>query len=94
MPTSHQPPTRSSQARAYEIKVQGVVSERWSDWFTGLTLSLEHQAKGPAFTTLSGRVADQAALRGIVNKLWDLNLTLISVKLLATEPHPEASHER
>jgi hypothetical protein len=93
MPTSHQPPARSGPATAYEIKVEGVVSERWTDWFTGLTLTLERPVQGPPVTTLSGRVPDQAALRGIVNKLWDMNLTLISVRPLAAEPLLEASHD-
>ncbi len=93
MPTSHQPPTQSGPATAYEIRVEGVVSEHWSDWFAGLTLSLERKVEGAPVTTLSGHVADQAALRGIVNKLWDLNLTLISIKPLATEPQLEANRD-
>jgi hypothetical protein len=62
---------------AYQIKVQGRIDEqRWSGWFTGLTITVE--CAFPPITALTGAV-DQAALRGILNRLWDLNLTLISV---------------
>ncbi len=84
---------RSSQAAAYEIKVRGVMSESWSDWFAGLTPALDLDAEGGPITTLTARVPDQAALRGIVNRLWDLNMTLISIWPLAAEPHPEVSHD-
>jgi hypothetical protein len=61
----------------YRIKVQGRLdTERWSDWFTGLTITVENEY--PPVTALTGPV-DQAALRGILNRLWDLNLALISV---------------
>ena len=63
--------------RAYQIKVAGQLDPDWSDWFSGLAVTVEHG--GEAITTLTGTVSDQAALRGILNKLWDLNLTLISV---------------
>ena len=58
----------------YEIKVEGRLDEGWSDWFSGVTVTLENDV-----TILTGAVADQAALRGILAKMWDLNLTLISV---------------
>ena len=60
----------------YQIKVWGKLDERWSDWFNGLTVLAE--SENPPITTLIGP-SDQAGLRGILNKLWDLNLTLISV---------------
>ena len=70
----------------YEIKVLGVLDAAWSDLFAEMTLTVE--AGDPAcdvrspITTLTGPVADQAALRGMLNKLWDLNLTLISVNCI------------
>ncbi len=63
----------------YQICIEGELDEQWSDWFSGLTMAVEGGDK--KVTTLSGRV-DQAALRGILNKLWDLNLVLISVNLV------------
>ncbi len=69
-------------AARYGIRVQGAVDAHWSDWFSGLALAEDCDAAGRPCSTLSGTVADQAALRGILNKLWDLNLTLVSVTRL------------
>jgi hypothetical protein len=63
----------------YQIQVQGRIGDRWTHWFDTLTISFEHGRDGAPVTTLAGPVVDQADLRGILNKLWDLNLTLISV---------------
>lgn len=63
----------------YQICIEGELGEQWSDWFSGMIVAVEGEDK--KMTTLSGRV-DQAALRGILNKLWDLNLVLISVNLI------------
>ena len=59
----------------YEIKIKGCLDPRWSDWFAGLELShLEGNE-----TLLSGPLPDQAALHGLLERVRDLNLTLISV---------------
>jgi hypothetical protein len=63
----------------YQIRMQGKLDERWSDWFGGLAVAVENEIGNPPVTTLVGSI-DQAALRGILCKLWDLNLTLISVR--------------
>lgn len=68
----------------YEIKVHGQLDESWSEWFHGLTLTCRQTETGLVVTTLSGVVADQAALRGILTSIWDLNLTLLSVQRLET----------
>jgi hypothetical protein len=60
----------------YEIRIEGELDEQWSDWFSGMTVAVE---EGPKKRTILSGCADQAALRGILNKLWDLNLILISV---------------
>lgn len=64
----------------YEIQVQGELDEGWQQWFGGLRVGSTHTSGQPPVTTLTGPVADQAALRGMLCKLWDLNLTLISVR--------------
>lgn len=61
----------------YEIRVAGQLDPAWSRWFNGLHIVLDGQQ--PPVTTLSGPVIDQAKLRGLLNKLWDLNLTVLSV---------------
>jgi hypothetical protein len=58
----------------YQIQVQGRLDENWSDWLDEMTITYDS-----GVTALIGPVADQAALRGILCELWDLNLTLISV---------------
>ena len=63
----------------YRIKVEGELDERWSDWFAGLAVTTESASVGTSITTITGAVADQATLRGILTKIWDLNLTLISI---------------
>jgi hypothetical protein len=60
----------------YELRVEGVLDQRWSDWFDGLQISSEPGG----VTVLSGPVADQAALHGLLAKVRDLALPLISVR--------------
>ena len=62
----------------YEIRVNGTLDEKWSGWFNGLTIEFGSASDGSPTTTLTGTVADQPKLRGILCKIWDLNLTLIS----------------
>jgi len=63
----------------YEIQVQGRLDESWSNWFNGMTIAPEGASGDSPVTTLIGVVADQAALRGILERIWNLNLTLLSV---------------
>jgi hypothetical protein len=67
---------KAEERMVYQIKVQGKLDERWSEWFSGLRVVVESES--PPITTLIGLI-DQAGLRGVLNKLWDLNLDLISV---------------
>ena len=62
----------------YRILVDGHLRENWADWLNGMVISIERLYKVTAITL---DVPDQAALRGILNKLFDLNLTLLSVDL-------------
>ena len=66
----------------YEIRIKGHLDNRWSDWFEGLTITLEDNGD----TLLTGPVIDQAALHGLLKKVRDLGLPLVSVSPL--EPGP------
>lgn len=63
----------------YQIKVQGELDESWTDWLDGFTIASEHDADGVPISCLTGAIADQSALRGILTRIWDMNLTLLSV---------------
>lgn len=63
------------QSMVYQIRIKGHLSHRWTEWFGGLTITLE--ARGE--TLLTGPVADQAALYGLLKKVRDLGMPLLSV---------------
>ncbi len=65
----------------YQIKVPGHLDERWADWAGGMTVTIESEGDGPPVTTLIGTV-DQAALQGLLRRLYSLGLPLISVNCL------------
>ena len=71
--------TRMCQPACYQIKINGKFRENWSDWLSGMEIFTEKDGEEPQVTTLVGVVPDQAALRGILCKIWDLNLTIRSV---------------
>ncbi len=64
------------QPAAYRIQVQGRLGRRWADWFEGLVITDD----GQAVTTLAGIVADQAALLGLLQRLYTLGLPLLLVE--------------
>lgn len=72
-----QPPTNSLDpgAGCYRIRIQGRLEHRWSAWFDGMTLTPDVDGT----TVLRGRVSDQAALHGLIQKVRDLGLTLLEV---------------
>ena len=62
----------------YQIKVPGELGENWSDWAGGMTITVDRESNSPPVTTLTG-VLDQAALQGLLRRLYALGLPLISV---------------
>ncbi len=68
------------QPGMYEIKVPGRLDESWSEWFEGMTIAVKGGDDGPTITTLTGVVADEAALQGLLDRLFSLGLRLLSVK--------------
>ena len=78
----------SNQYQYYEIRVKGHLDARWADWFEGLTITLHKEGD----TILSGPVADQAALHGLLKKIRDLGLPLVSVnRVQSIETHSDHS---
>jgi hypothetical protein len=63
------------QPDRYEIRIRGHLDARWTDWFEGLSISREDSGE----TLLTGSVADQAALHGLLRKVRDLGMPLVSV---------------
>ncbi len=88
---SKRPNTGQQQRAAYQIQVQGELGPRWRHWFEDLAITVDTNDDGATITTLTSPILDQAGLRGILNKLWDLNLTLLTV----TRTSPDAGrHEQ
>jgi len=77
-------PRHLDRRTAYQIKVLGRIDASWSDWFSGLAITCDSGGDGCPITTLTGAMPDQSALRGILTRIWDLNLTLISVTQIET----------
>lgn len=74
--------TPTPHAQYYEIRLQGHLEARWAEWFDGLAITLE----ADGCTLLSGRVADQAALYGLLKKVRDAGLPLLSVHSWDSDP--------
>ena len=64
----------------YLITVKGIFNSSWSDWFSGVEITTGENEDGTPVSIFCGTFPDQAALRGVLIKLWDLNATLISVQ--------------
>ncbi len=71
----------NGEPNIYEIRFQGLLDERWADWFDGLTFTLADNGD----TVLTGPVVDQAALHGLLKKVRDLGLPLRSVNCLESD---------
>lgn len=72
-------PNRSESAD-YQIAVNGRLKGSWREWFGDMEIATEMKGDGSQVTTLSGQINDQSELRGLLNKLWDLNLVLVSLQ--------------
>lgn len=69
-----------TESEHYEIRVKGHLAARWADWFDGMTLTAEDDGT----TVIRGQLADQSALHGLLRRLSDLGLPLVS--LTPTDP--------
>jgi hypothetical protein len=83
-----EPKPTPSQPVIYQIRLKGHLDSQWTDWFEGLTITLEEDGD----TLLTGPVVDQAALHGLLKKVRDLGMPLVSVnRVQFNETHPYRS---
>ena len=75
VPNLLDPENVPDQPKIYQIRLKGHLGSQWTDWFEGLTITLEEDGD----TLLTGPVVDQAALHGLLKKVRDLGMPLISV---------------
>ena len=70
------------QPAVYRIQVDGRIDQRRLDWFDDMTISSENRADGKAISTLVGSLADQAALHGLLSRIYSLGYLVVSVTRL------------
>lgn len=75
MANEHNPKTESGQRMFYEIRIKGHLGDQWTDWFEGMNITLEENGS----TLITGPVLDQAGLHGLLKKVRDVGMTLLSV---------------
>ena len=73
------PKSDPDQPTVYQIRIKGHLGHQWTDWFEGLTITLEDNGD----TLLTGPVIDQAALHGLLKKVRDLGMPLLSVNFVS-----------
>lgn len=81
-PDKHSQGNNASQPSICQIRIKGHLGHRWTDWFESLTIILEEDGN----TLLTGLVVDQAALYGILKKVRDLGMPLLSVNFVEAGP--------
>jgi hypothetical protein len=85
MPSKIDPKPDPNQPMIYQIRIKGHLGHQWTDWFGGLTITLEDNGD----TLLTGPVVDQAALHGLLRKVRDLGMVLLSV--IRVKPGPSTT---
>ncbi len=88
MPCELVPETNSNKPMIYQIRIEGHLGPQWTDWFDGLTITMEEGGD----TLLTGPVVDQAALYGLLKKVRDLGMPLVSVS--PVDAVPSTTRER
>ena len=86
MPATHDPTRPHEDRERYEIRVEGRLDDRWAEWVDGLTFTYEADRT----TRLTGPLADQSALHGVLNRMRDLGVPIISVRRLNSPPSPSS----
>lgn len=78
----------------YQIRVEGRLDEGWTVWFEGMEVAVDTPEKddGPTTTTVAGPILDQAALYGLLSRVRDLGLSLVSVNRIKPDPKRDAGN--
>jgi hypothetical protein len=84
MTTRHDQPADAGRATVYEVRINGRLDARWSEWFEGLEVTSDG-----GDTLLTGCVIDQAALHGLLRRVRDFGLPLVSVTPLESDPRKD-----
>ncbi len=79
-----------NQFIVYQIRITGHLDSRWADWFGGMTITLQDNGD----TLLTGSVIDQAALYGLIKKIRDLGMPLVSVNRVDPHPSPPQGNDK
>ena len=79
-----------SQAAYYELRVRGLLSQQAASWFSGMEIVVD-ETINPSQTVIKGFMVDQAALHGLISRIRDLGLTLVSVNQIARKDDDEQS---
>ena len=82
MPGERKSERDPDRPKTFQIRIHGHLSQQWTDWFEGLAITLEEDGN----TLLSGSVVDQSALHGILKKIRDLGMLLLSVNSIDPDP--------
>ena len=90
MSKQHNPDRDAGKSTIYQIRVNGHLSPQWMDWFDGMTITQEENGD----TLLTGPVIDQAALHGILKKVRDLGMPLLSVNTIYTSQRDAAESDQ
>jgi len=77
----------------YRVRVQGSLDQVWFNWFPGLEFSIEKTGDEQVYSVITIRDADQARLRGIADRIWDLNLVLISIEQIRAGGNENLPHK-
>ena len=87
MSDNHQTQAKSNEAMMYQLRLQGHLGLQWTAWFEGMTITLEDNGD----TLITGPVADQSALHGLLKKVRDLGMPLLSVTSVESDQTDEST---
>jgi hypothetical protein len=81
----YRPHSSVFEPATYRICIQGTLDKKWSDYYGGMTIEHESDPKRGAITILAGILADQAALIGVLNSLYDIGCPILSVECVEAQ---------